>query len=99
MRYHESGMRCRPQVSAAIMPMPKSGNEDVAMPDSNLRPTLPRKVLGKTGIEVTIVGLGCGPIGTVDGKLDEEVAVQTVWSAIEAGVSLIDTAPLYQHFA
>ncbi|HLZ08113.1 MAG TPA: aldo/keto reductase, partial [Chloroflexota bacterium] len=31
--------------------------------------------------------------------LDEDVAVQTVWAAIEAGVSLIDTAPLYQHFA
>jgi D-threo-aldose 1-dehydrogenase len=56
-------------------------------------------MLGKTGIEVTTVGLGCGPIGQVNGKLDEDVAVQTVWAAIEAGVTLIDTAPLYQHFA
>jgi D-threo-aldose 1-dehydrogenase len=69
------------------------------MADAELRPELPRKLLGKTGIEVTIVGLGGGPIGTVNGKLDEDLAVQTVWAGIEAGVTLIDTSPLYQRFA
>src|SRR5207248_1102634 len=38
-------------------------------------------------------------IGTVNGKLDEDLAVQTVWAGIEAGVTLIDTSPLYQRFA
>jgi D-threo-aldose 1-dehydrogenase len=56
-------------------------------------------MLGRTGIEVTTIGLGGGPIGQVGGKLDEQVAVDTVWAALEAGVNLIDTAPLYQNNA
>ncbi len=69
------------------------------MPEANLRPAIPRKPLGRTGIEVTTVGLGGGPIGLVNGQLDEDVAVQTVWAAIESGVNLLDTAPLYLNTA
>ena len=57
---------------------------------------LPRKPLGRTGIEVTTLGLGCGPLGRrPDGSVDEEVAVETVVAAIDAGVRLLDTASLY----
>jgi D-threo-aldose 1-dehydrogenase len=62
------------------------------LPESS---SLPRKTLGKTGIEVTTIGLGCGSIGRVDGVIDEDRGVQTVWAALEAGVTLIDTAALY----
>jgi D-threo-aldose 1-dehydrogenase len=54
-----------------------------------------RKTLGKTGIEVTTIGLGCGSIGRLDQGVDEQRGVQTVWAALEAGATLIDTAPLY----
>jgi D-threo-aldose 1-dehydrogenase len=60
---------------------------------------LNRKTLGRTGIEVTTVGLGCAYLGSVGDDFSEERGLQTVWAALEAGVRLIDTAPLYQSTA
>jgi D-threo-aldose 1-dehydrogenase len=60
---------------------------------------LNRKTLGQTGIEVTTVGLGCAYLGSVGeefGEFSEERGLQTVWAALEGGIRLIDTAPLYQ---
>ncbi len=67
------------------------------MPEAARRPALPRKFLGKTGVEVTTVGIGTAWIGrsTQDAPLDEDLAVQTIWAALENGVNLIDTAALY----
>lgn len=57
------------------------------------------KILGRTGIEVTIIGLGTIYIGSQPSEpprdLDEEMGAQAVHAAIEAGCNLIDTAPLY----
>ena len=57
------------------------------------------KILGRTGLEVSIIGLGTIYIGSRPSKpplkLDEEMGAQTVEAAIEAGCTLIDTAPLY----
>ena len=57
------------------------------------------KRLGRTGLEVPIVGLGAMFIGIphdrVSREMDEDVGVATVHAAIEAGCTLIDTAPLY----
>ena len=58
------------------------------------------KILGRTGLEVSIVGLGTIFIGSQNvtgapGELDFEMGAQTVEAAIEAGCTLIDTAPLY----
>jgi D-threo-aldose 1-dehydrogenase len=61
-----------------------------------------RKRLGKTGVEVTTVGIGTAWIGTrtspadtMDVEVDEDQAVATVHAALEEGIGLIDTAPLY----
>jgi D-threo-aldose 1-dehydrogenase len=63
---------------------------------------LPRKRLGQTGVEVTTVGIGTAWIGlrtpmdgTTERHLDEELALRTIWAALEEGVRLIDTAALY----
>jgi D-threo-aldose 1-dehydrogenase len=57
---------------------------------------LPRRRLGRTGIEVTTIGLGCGPLGRrPDNSIDEEVGLATVVAALDAGVRLLDTASLY----
>jgi D-threo-aldose 1-dehydrogenase len=65
------------------------------------------KTLGRTGLEVPIVGLGTAFIGIPTpnqaavaylggpNRMDEELAYQTVLAALEAGCSLIDTAALY----
>ncbi|HLZ30058.1 MAG TPA: aldo/keto reductase [Chloroflexota bacterium] len=60
---------------------------------------LNRKTLGRTGVEVTTVGLGCAYLGSVGDDFSEDRGLQTVWAALEAGVRLIDTAPLYQSTA
>jgi D-threo-aldose 1-dehydrogenase len=65
-------------------------------------PELPRETLGKTGVQVTTIGIGTAWIGlstpmdgTTDRHLDEELAVRTILAALENGVRLIDTAALY----
>ncbi|HXF64375.1 MAG TPA: aldo/keto reductase [Caldilineaceae bacterium] len=65
------------------------------------------KTLGRTGLAVSIVGLGTAFLGmpAVSGatasyeelaaNIDEELGIQTVHAALEAGCTLIDTAALY----
>lgn len=56
-----------------------------------------RRVLGRTGIEVSALGLGTAPLGGLYEAVDEADAVATVRRAVELGVRLFDTAPLYGH--
>mmetsp|Transcript_14837 Transcript_14837/g.24796 ORF Transcript_14837/g.24796 Transcript_14837/m.24796 type:complete len:376 (+) Transcript_14837:45-1172(+) len=57
--------------------------------------TLPSRVLGNTGIETSIIGLGGVGIGEVYGKVSEGEAVDCVIRALELGINLIDTSPNY----
>jgi len=59
-----------------------------------------KKVLGRTGLEVPTIGLGTVFIGGqkeggAPGELDETRGAEAVVAALEAGCTLIDTAPLY----
>jgi|SRR5450631_4399017 aryl-alcohol dehydrogenase-like predicted oxidoreductase len=50
------------------------------------------------GVEVSRIGLGTWAIGGLDwGTVPDDVAISTCLSAIERGVNLIDTAPIYGH--
>lgn len=49
--------------------------------------------LGATGFHVSEIGLGAGPLG--DPGLDDGAADHLIRSAIDLGVTLIDTAPSY----
>lgn len=51
--------------------------------------------LGKTGLEVSILGLGCSGLGGVFGDLSEQEAVRTLHTALDLGINYLDTAPLY----
>jgi len=57
--------------------------------------TLPRRPLGKTGLEVSILGFGAAPIADLYTNVSESDAVDTVVASLEAGVNLVDTSPLY----
>ena len=59
------------------------------------RDALPRRRLGRTAVEVTIVGFGGAPLGDLYAPLDDDVAIATVAAAYDAGIRLFDTAPLY----
>lgn len=51
------------------------------------------RLLGATGLTVSEIGLGAGPLG--DSSLDDDDAERLIRAAIELGITLIDTAPSY----
>jgi len=55
---------------------------------------LPKRVLGKTGLQVTTMTLGTAPCGICKSIAPPEIA-KIVNRAIDEGVNCIDTAPLY----
>lgn len=57
--------------------------------------SLPKRTLGRTGLEVTALGFGSAPLGDIYEELDDATAIRTVETAAELGVTLFDTAPLY----
>lgn len=56
---------------------------------------LERKTLGSTGLQVTRIGLGCASVGGLYGDIPDEQAYAVVQQALDLGINLFDTAPLY----
>lgn len=58
---------------------------------------VPRRLLGRTGLEVSVIGFGCGPTAglMVDGSPQQRLEV--VARALDAGINYFDTAPGYGH--
>ncbi len=55
-----------------------------------------KTILADTGIEVSRIGLGTWAIGGwMWGGSDEQAAIATIQHAIDKGITLIDTAPVY----
>lgn len=54
-----------------------------------------RRTLGRTGIEVSALGFGGAPLGDLYAPIDDATAIATVEAALDAGVTLVDTSPLY----
>lgn len=59
--------------------------------------TLPTREVGRTGLQVPILGLGSAPLGDLYARIPPATAYATVEAAWEAGIRLFDTAPLYGH--
>lgn len=59
-------------------------------------PTATRK-LGSAPLEVTQLGLGCGPLGGFRAAIPEDEAQAIVMAAHAEGIRLFDTSPLYGH--
>jgi aryl-alcohol dehydrogenase-like predicted oxidoreductase len=54
-----------------------------------------RRRLGKTGLEVSALGLGCMAMTNLYGAVDEGEAIATVRAALDAGADFLDTADAY----
>jgi len=57
--------------------------------------SLPTRTLGRTGLTVSALGLGCAPLGDIYERLDDQTALDTIKAAADGGVTLFDTAPFY----
>ena len=57
--------------------------------------TLTTRTIGKTGAQVTELGLGCAPLGDLFEALSENQAQATLQAAWDAGVRYFDTSPFY----
>src|SRR6516225_817135 len=56
---------------------------------------LPKRKLGASGIEVSALGLGCMSLSGVYGPSEDDAGVEVIRTAIDRGVTLIDTADMY----
>lgn len=54
--------------------------------------------LGKQGLIVSAVGLGCMGMSEFYGRADEKKSIATIHHALELGINLIDTADMYGPF-
>lgn len=76
----------------AAMPFCGLGPQDPVPADG--ASAMPRRALGRTGIDVPILGLGTHPLGTLPDE-QEDAAVAVITRAFELGVRYFDTAPSY----
>lgn len=53
------------------------------------------RLLGKTGIEVSVLSYGASPLGGVFGDIDEAKGIRTVHTALDLGINYIDVSPYY----
>jgi aryl-alcohol dehydrogenase-like predicted oxidoreductase len=53
------------------------------------------RTLGRTGREVSIVGLGCWQLGADWGRVEDAEALAVLHAAVDAGVTFFDTADVY----
>ena len=51
--------------------------------------------LGKSGLEVSAVGLGCMSMSGLYGPADDRESIATIHRALELGVNFIDTSTSY----
>src|SRR5262245_52367316 len=65
--------------------------------DMNSVSAIPRRVLGRTALDVSILGFGSAPLGDLYARLDDATAIAAVEHAFNLGINLVDTSPLYGH--
>jgi aryl-alcohol dehydrogenase-like predicted oxidoreductase len=63
-----------------------------------VRKTMNHRRLGKQGLEVSAIGLGCMGMSEFYGTRDDAQSVDTIHRALDLGVNFLDTADMYGPF-
>ncbi len=53
------------------------------------------RMLGKTGLKVSVLSYGASPLGSVFREVDEAEGIRTVHTALDLGINFIDVSPYY----
>ncbi len=59
---------------------------------------MPRRPLGRSGVSVSAIGLGCMGMSDFYGAADEATSIETMHRALDLGVDFFDTADIYGPF-
>ncbi len=54
-----------------------------------------KRTLGRTGLEVTVLGFGAMTIGGIFGPVDDTVSTRALHAAVDAGMNFLDTSDAY----
>eukprot|EP01026_Neomeris_dumetosa_P043605 TRINITY_DN3661_c0_g1_i6.p1 TRINITY_DN3661_c0_g1~~TRINITY_DN3661_c0_g1_i6.p1 ORF type:complete len:335 (+),score=55.71 TRINITY_DN3661_c0_g1_i6:119-1123(+) len=57
--------------------------------------SIPRRVLGGTGLKVSVLGFGASPLGGVFRQVTEQQCTEAVHEAVKLGINFFDTSPFY----
>ena len=73
-----------------VLPWGRSTASAAELPSPPASPALPRRVLGRTGVKVTILGLG--GVGFLTDMKDKDAITALVTEALDSGINYVDTA-------
>ena len=67
--------------------------KDASIPTTSREPIMERRILGKTGVEVAVLGFGCGAVGGLMVRGTAADQERAVARALALGINYFDTAP------
>src|SRR5215212_7577480 len=90
---HSTEIVCSQANSNREAPARRGAEEN--LPEMIPLSAVPRRPLGLTGLEVSVLGFGTAPLGDLFAKLDDATAIAAAERAFELGINLLDTSPHY----